>query len=62
MNRLLIALATATVVGAAVPATAGALQMDLPNLNFPTQPEPDTTQGCADLTTLSGDTCATPAK
>ena len=62
MHRFLIALSTVALVGIAAPATAGSLQMDLPNLNFPTQPAPDASHGSADLTTISGDICPTPAK
>lgn len=62
MNRILLALTIAAGFGLAAPAAALSFQVDLPTLTYPPQPEPDTTQGCADLTTLSGDTCSAPAQ
>ncbi|MEL6838130.1 MAG: hypothetical protein AAFP85_02490 [Pseudomonadota bacterium] len=57
MKRTFFALCAAAIVGAAAPASALSLQFDLPRLSFPTQPAPDATQGCADLTTIKGDVC-----
>jgi hypothetical protein len=62
MNRMLLALVAATSVGLTAPASALSFQVDLPNLTYPTQPAPDTSQGCASLTTPSGTTCTTTTK
>lgn len=62
MNRMLLAAIAAASIGLAAPASAFSVQMDLPNLTFPKQPAPDASQSCADLTTLSGDTCTNTAK
>ncbi|MDX8346694.1 hypothetical protein SLH49_01735 [Cognatiyoonia sp. IB215446] len=62
MKRTLFALSAVALVGFAGSASAMSLQFELPRLSFPTQPAPETTQGCADLKSLQGDVCVTPAK
>jgi hypothetical protein len=62
MSRLIIALTAAAIVGIAAPASAQSFQVDFPTLTYPTQPTPDVTQACSDVTTLSGDTCTTTSK
>lgn len=62
MSRILTALTAAAFVGIAAPASALSLQVNFPTLTYPTQPSPEVSQGCADLTTLSGETCTIPGK
>ncbi len=62
MSRIFFALTAAAFVGIAAPASALSLQVTFPNLTYPPQPSPEVSQGCADLTTLSGETCTTPSK
>jgi hypothetical protein len=60
MNRILLALTVAASFGMTAPAFAFSFQVNLPTLTYPPHPEPDTTQGCNDLTTRADDGCATP--
>lgn len=62
MKRTIFAFSAAALVALAAPASAMSLQFELPRLSFPTQPAPETTQGCADLKTLQGEVCVAPSK
>jgi len=62
MSRIFFALTAAAFVATAAPASALSLQVNFPTLTYPPQPSPEVSQGCADLTTLSGETCAAPSK
>ena len=62
MTRILAALTTATLLAAAGPAAAFSVSVDFPRLTFPEQPEPVSTQSCADMTVLTGQACSQPAK
>ena len=62
MSRIFFALTAAAFVAAAAPASALSFQVDFPTLTYPPQPSPEVSQGCADLTTLSGETCTSPSK
>ena len=62
MSRLALALTAAALIGAAAPATAFSLSANLPNLTYPEKPAPDASKGCANLTSLSGETCTIPVK
>jgi hypothetical protein len=62
MNRIILAFIAATGMSLAAPASALSFQVDFPTLTYPTPPTPDTSQGCANLNTLSGETCTAPAK
>ncbi len=57
MSRTLIALTAAGLVALAAPASALSFQVDFPTLSYPPVATPDVTQGCTDLTTVSGATC-----
>ncbi|MFQ1702460.1 hypothetical protein ACJ5NV_17895 [Loktanella agnita] len=56
MTRL-FALTLATLFVATGPVAALSIPAELPRLSFPEQPDPVTTQGCADMTTLNGEIC-----
>ncbi|MCK0095991.1 hypothetical protein MWU60_10465 [Yoonia sp. F2084L] len=62
MSRIFFALTAAAFVGIAAPASALSISVNFPTLTFPPQPSPEVSQGCADLTTLSGDTCTVTTK
>lgn len=62
MSRSLLAIAAVAFVSLAAPASALSLQVSFPTLTYPPVSSPDVSQGCADLTTLSGDTCTTTSK
>ncbi|PJI86423.1 hypothetical protein BC777_2792 [Yoonia maricola] len=62
MSRIFFALTAAALIGLAAPATALSFQVTFPTLTYPPHPSPEVSQGCADLTTLSGDTCTKTAK
>jgi len=62
MSRSLLAIAAVAIVGATAPAAAMSFQVNLPNLTYPPVAAPETTQGCADMTTLSDVTCTAPSK
>ena len=62
MSRSLFALAAVAFVSVAAPASALSFQVNFPTLTYPPVSSPDASQGCADLTTLSGDTCTTTSK
>lgn len=62
MNRILLAFIAAAGVSFTAPASALSFQVDFPILTYPPKPTPDTSKDRTDLTTLSGDTCTTPAK
>ena len=62
MSRILFAVTAAAFVGFAGSASALSLQVNFPTLTYPPLPAPEVSQGCADLTTLSSETCTTPAK
>ncbi|MEO1638041.1 MAG: hypothetical protein AAFU41_02180 [Pseudomonadota bacterium] len=62
MSRFVFALTAAAFVGIAAPASAGSFGVNLPHLTFPPQPTPDVSQGCSDVTSVSGSACVTPAK
>jgi hypothetical protein len=46
----------------ATPAAALSIQVNFPTLTYPPVSTPDTTQGCADTTSISSDICPSPAK
>lgn len=46
----------------AVPAMAGTISFDMPNLTFPQTPTSDVTQSCANPTTLGTALCPNPSK
>ncbi len=62
MSRIFFALSAAAFMTMAVPASALSVQVDLPNLTYPPLPSPDASQGCSDLTKLSGETCIVTSK
>ena len=62
MPRIFFALTAAAFVMAAAPAAALSLQVSFPTLTYPPQPSPEVSQGCSDVTTLSGETCTAPSK
>ncbi len=64
MKRIVLAALTSLTVVAALPVTASTGIADFPLLTFPPKPdpEPETTQGCSDLTTLNGETCTLPSE
>ena len=62
MSRSVFALAAIAFVSVAAPASAMSFQVNFPTLTYPPVSSPDVSQGCADLTTLSGATCTTPSK
>ena len=59
MSRIFYALTAAAFVAAAAPASALSAQVTFPTLTYPPLPSPEVSQGCADLTTLSSETCTT---
>ena len=62
MSRIFLALTAAVFVAAAAPVSALSFSVNFPTLTYPPQPSPEVSQGCADLTTLSGDTCSVTTK
>lgn len=62
MSRVFFALTAAAFVAASAPASALSLQVTFPTLTYPPQPSPEVSQGCSNLTTISGETCSKPSK
>ncbi|EBA12045.1 hypothetical protein [Roseobacter sp. CCS2] len=62
MSRIFFALTAAAFVGIAAPASALSLQVNFPTLTYPPQPTPDVSQGCSEVTKLSGYTCTPTTK
>lgn len=62
MSRLVLALSAAALVAVAAPASAFSTSVNLPHLTYPPVTTPDASQGCSDVTSLSGEACAVTSK
>ena len=62
MSRIFFAASAAALIAFSSPASAFSYSVNLPNLTYPPVATPDVTQGCSDVTNLSGEACATVAK
>ncbi|MEJ6403054.1 hypothetical protein [Yoonia sp. 2307UL14-13] len=62
MKHLVFAAFASLTIAAAAPASAFGVAISFPNLTYPPQPGPETTQSCTAPATLKGDACVIPAK